>query len=590
MTISYATYPKFKAWAPDGRPAAGYLLYTKLHGTLIHKRTFSDSGLTTENPEEVVLDDEGEADLYLENGTYDFILKTPAGADYRTFGPIEGSPVALNNALMLDTVADLGLYRETDGTRAFVSGYYTAGDGKACPEFYYDSTSEAVPNFGTVFYGRDELVEGRWLAVTRGKMLRPENFGAYADGETDDSPYIAKLFDVAEEVGGILYPGSEQEGQYRLPIFDFSNAKFLITERIIVNQRHNFKGATFICSGDGDGFKVATNAIPAGVLNNDEVDCCFLVIDGGYLSDCTIRADTTLDVTGNESIWLVCAQEIYGKKPLSNLVLNGSSTGKNLGMLTARWCTTSTIADVGGTYFAKGFRAYSSNQMTYQSLFAQHIRSGATNYPFDFDTVGRFTVQGCWHEQGGLLTTVYIFRNSAFGKVHAMQIGEPSGASYDTGLKVQSCEDMVFTGFEISGGVSFSTAKTTVTASSRYSFDRTYSVTPDTYQYQASGQLLNMDLSDTGERFFIGYIPNGGRLVLNCVSRSGAITTPSFNIYKVVAGVETLLGNIAYLSFTNIGERKSKEFDIVSTQLHYITPSTGTGDVDLDWEFKLYDV
>jgi len=69
---------KFQAFDDDGDPLSGGLLYTYEPGTSTPKTTYDDKVLGTPNANPVVLDDRGEASVYLSEATK-LVLKTSAG-------------------------------------------------------------------------------------------------------------------------------------------------------------------------------------------------------------------------------------------------------------------------------------------------------------------------------------------------------------------------------------------------------------------------------------------------------------------------------------------------------------------------------
>lgn len=74
------TGPKFKAWDPDtGLPLAGGKVYTyEAGGTVTNKATYADENQAAENTNPVILNDYGEADIYLA-GSYSIEVKKPDG-------------------------------------------------------------------------------------------------------------------------------------------------------------------------------------------------------------------------------------------------------------------------------------------------------------------------------------------------------------------------------------------------------------------------------------------------------------------------------------------------------------------------------
>ncbi|HEY8780139.1 MAG TPA: hypothetical protein VIM16_00855 [Mucilaginibacter sp.] len=92
--MSSTPYPRYKAWKANGTaPANGYYLYTYDAGTTNPRTTWSDSALTTPNANPIILDANGEANVYLDTGSYRFDLTTPAGALINTF---DGASAAAN--------------------------------------------------------------------------------------------------------------------------------------------------------------------------------------------------------------------------------------------------------------------------------------------------------------------------------------------------------------------------------------------------------------------------------------------------------------------------------------------------------------
>ncbi len=75
---------KFRGTTDAGAPLVGGLLYTYVSDTTTNKTTYSDALLTTPNANPVVLDARGEADVYLGQGLYTFVLKTSAGVTIDT--------------------------------------------------------------------------------------------------------------------------------------------------------------------------------------------------------------------------------------------------------------------------------------------------------------------------------------------------------------------------------------------------------------------------------------------------------------------------------------------------------------------------
>lgn len=188
-----AGYPFYKGWKANGTsPAVGYYLYTYESGGTIPKTTYSDSDLATPNSNPIVLNGSGEATIFLGSGAYRFDLKTPTGALINTFDPIQGAGVTID---AVETIASLkSLSPQGNLTLVNVLGYYSANDGGG-GTFYFDASSSAVDNGGTIIAPGSVPSSGRWLRIYSDE-LTPDMFGAVHDGVTDDQ----SVFEVTADV------------------------------------------------------------------------------------------------------------------------------------------------------------------------------------------------------------------------------------------------------------------------------------------------------------------------------------------------------------------------------------------------------
>ncbi len=200
-----APQARFRAFDANGNPLAGGKLYTYQAGTSTPLATYTDQGGGTSNANPVVLDANGEANVWLGSNSYKFVLKDANDVTQWTVDNISNDVAGLSyGSETLDTIlksnfdrvvssiAALRAIDKTKYTQAYVTGYYGDGDGGG-GSYYYDSTdTTSSDNGGTIIVATDG---GRWKLVY-GSFVTLRQFGAKGNstGSTgtgqDDTTYI----------------------------------------------------------------------------------------------------------------------------------------------------------------------------------------------------------------------------------------------------------------------------------------------------------------------------------------------------------------------------------------------------------------
>lgn len=92
------------------------------------------------------------------------------------------------------------------GSKIQLGGYYTNGDNGG-GDLYWDSTSTATTNGGTVFMPASGV--GRFIRDLQGQPITPKMFGARADGTTPDDTYFqgARNYATANNIALRITPG-----------------------------------------------------------------------------------------------------------------------------------------------------------------------------------------------------------------------------------------------------------------------------------------------------------------------------------------------------------------------------------------------
>jgi microcystin-dependent protein len=119
--------PRFRAFDANANPLAGGKLYAYQAGTLIAQNTYSDQALTVPNANPVILDANGEATIFIPDGTlYRFILKNSLDVvQWDVTGVEMVAPAAPSNPSPVPTGAMIAF-----GAAAAPTGY-TLCDGSA---------------------------------------------------------------------------------------------------------------------------------------------------------------------------------------------------------------------------------------------------------------------------------------------------------------------------------------------------------------------------------------------------------------------------------------------------------------------------
>ena len=188
--MQYFFNPRSQYIATNGRPASLGRLSFYESGTQTLKAVFAEDGVTPiANP--VVLDANGRSPaIKLSDSDYKVVLETYLGTDnlsnpvYTTdwtidpYAPSSNSSSGGNNTSI---IPDINTLINTDytvvGDAVYVLGYYEPGDlGQGW--FYWDTTSTATPDEGSVFNVIGGGATGRWLRQFDTDTIYPQQWGA----------------------------------------------------------------------------------------------------------------------------------------------------------------------------------------------------------------------------------------------------------------------------------------------------------------------------------------------------------------------------------------------------------------------------
>jgi len=185
----------------NNAPLTGGKIHTYLAGTTTPVATYSnDSGATNTNP--IILDADGRANIYIDDSVaYRFILKDANDVTQKDVDNIRSSRVDI--VQKASTIADLRLLTGTSENSNAVAtlGYYVAGDGGG-NTFYWDSTSGATDNGGTIIKPTSVSGAGRWLAVDP-TYITFAQFGGKSDDVGAAVANFTALKAACQALGGI---------------------------------------------------------------------------------------------------------------------------------------------------------------------------------------------------------------------------------------------------------------------------------------------------------------------------------------------------------------------------------------------------
>jgi len=183
------------------RPLAGGLMYTYKAGTTDPAKTYSDD-TGTENTNPIQLDSDGQCDLFLDDAvSYRIILKNSAGVTQ--FDKDRIASIGSTQVQSFNSIAALRLRSGTTiANAAKTLGYYAAGDGGG-NSFYWDGTSTATDNAGTVIKPTAVSGAGRWLAVNSA-IVTDAQFGVLRSAVTSDHIFIQSAIDSFGAAGGVI--------------------------------------------------------------------------------------------------------------------------------------------------------------------------------------------------------------------------------------------------------------------------------------------------------------------------------------------------------------------------------------------------
>ena len=166
------------------RPLAGGLMYTYKAGTTDNATTYSDdAGTPNTNP--IVLDSDGQCDLFLDDAvSYRIILKNSAGVTQ--FDKDRIASLGSTQVQSFNSIAALRLRSGTTIANAAKTLRYDSASDGGGNSFYWDSTSTATDNGGTVIKPTAVSGAGRWLALDNTRVSLAQ-FGAIAGIDSTDA-------------------------------------------------------------------------------------------------------------------------------------------------------------------------------------------------------------------------------------------------------------------------------------------------------------------------------------------------------------------------------------------------------------------
>ena len=197
-SLSPLLKPRFFVNATN-KPLVGGKLYTYLAETTTPATTYSnDTGTPNTNP--IILDANGECNLYLDDDkVYRLILKDANDVTYFDKDRVSSIGGGDYKVLTFNTIADLRLKIGSEKEPvAQTSGYYSAGDGGG-NSFYWDGTSSALDNGGTIIKPTFIVGAGRWIAINIDN-INVKQFGAKGDGITNDADAIQQALNTGKDL------------------------------------------------------------------------------------------------------------------------------------------------------------------------------------------------------------------------------------------------------------------------------------------------------------------------------------------------------------------------------------------------------
>lgn len=130
---------------------------------------------------------------------------------YASFSMHEIVPIGFDRTVSVPTMADLlAANLPNDLATITMLGFHTPGDGGG-GKFYWDASSVATHNVGTVVKPTTTVGAGRWLRVFDPKIVNVKWFGARSDGTGDVTDAFQAAFDFVDAAGGgvVYIPAGE---------------------------------------------------------------------------------------------------------------------------------------------------------------------------------------------------------------------------------------------------------------------------------------------------------------------------------------------------------------------------------------------